>query len=339
MKTKFFFLALAAALSMQANADQAFRHTDNVMASTPTITRATINASEIPAGMALVSLEAHDVWGDGTGYQLLLDADANAYGNLIPETGALALYTSVADEVYAEFEYKIPENADGSLYTENVVYDGIISILVPAGTYDWCITNPEPGFAMWIASDYGMTPGRYDDYQFEEGKEYHFSVYMTYYGYDGVDLEVIDGTPVTPPVDPTEKTGAPTFHGYTEDGIHAYFVEIIPTEESVIYYRIIYPDGTETAWAEYEEILSFEGDGKYRVEAYAVADGKLPSEEIAYEFVVAPVTGIDEMMSGKTVAGVRYFNMAGQEMTEANGLTIVVTTYTDGTTNAVKVVK
>ena len=339
MKTKFFFLALAAALSMQANADQAFRHTDNVMASTPTITRATINASEIPAGMALVSLEAHDVWGDGTGYQLLLDADANAYGNLIPETGALALYTSVADEVYAEFEYKIPENADGSLYTENVVYDGIISILVPAGTYDWCITNPEPGFAMWIASDYGMTPGRYDDYQFEEGKEYHFSVYMTYYGYDGVDLEVIDGTPVTPPVDPTEKTGAPTFHGYTEDGIHGYFVEIIPTEESVIYYRIIYPDGTETDWAEYEEILSFEGDGKYRVEAYAVADGKLPSEQIAYEFVVAPVTGIDEMMSGKTVAGVRYFNMAGQEMTEANGLTIVVTTYTDGTTNAVKVVK
>ena len=147
------------------------------------------------------------------------------------------------------------------------------------------------------------------------------------------------GGDVPPVVDPTEKTGAPTFHGYTEDGIHGYFVEIIPTEESVIYYRIIYPDGTETDWAEYEEILSFEGDGKYRVEAYAVADGKLPSEQIAYEFVVAPITGIDEMMSGKEVAGVRYFNLAGQEMTEANGLTIVVTTYTDGTTSAVKVVK
>ena len=139
--------------------------------------------------------------------------------------------------------------------------------------------------------------------------------------------------------EPTEKTGAPTFHGYTEDGIHGYFVEIIPTEESVIYYRIIYPDGTVTDWAVYEEILSFEGDGKHRVEAYAVADGKLPSEEIAYEFVVAPITGVEEMMSGKTVAGVRYFNMAGQEMTEANGLTIMVTTYTDGTTSAVKVVK
>ena len=146
-----------------------------------------------------------------------------------------------------------------------------------------------------------------------------------------------------PPVDPTEKTGAPVFNGYTTDGIHAYFVEILPTDEgSVIYYRVLYPGEEEyTEWAVYEEILSFEGDGKHRVEAYAVAPNKLPSEQIAYEFVVEPepLTGISEMMNGKTVAGVRYFNMAGQEVTEANGLTIVVTTYTDGTTNAVKVVK
>ena len=141
------------------------------------------------------------------------------------------------------------------------------------------------------------------------------------------------------PVTPTDKTGAPVFNGYTTDGIHTYFVEIVETEPSTIYYRVQYPDGSWTDWAEYEEILAFEGEGKYRVEAYAVAPGKLPSEEIAYEFVVAPVTGIDEMMSGKTVSNVRYFNMAGQEMTEANGMTIVVTTYTDGTTSAAKVVK
>ena len=52
-----------------------------------------------------------------------------------------------------------------------------------------------------------------------------------------------------------------------------------------------------------------------------------------------PATGVDELVNGKTVAGVRYFNMAGQEMQEANGVTIVVTTYTDGTTSAVKVIK
>ena len=77
----------------------------------------------------------------------------------------------------------------------------------------------------------------------------------------------------------------------------------------------------------------------YRVEAYAVANGKLPSYQIAYECYVSPIVGIDEVNAGKTVAGVRYFNMAGQEMQEANGMTIVVTTYTDGTTSAVKVMK
>ena len=51
------------------------------------------------------------------------------------------------------------------------------------------------------------------------------------------------------------------------------------------------------------------------------------------------MTGLSELMNGKTVSSVRYYNMAGQEMQEANGVTIVVTTYTDGTTSAVKVMK
>ena len=50
-------------------------------------------------------------------------------------------------------------------------------------------------------------------------------------------------------------------------------------------------------------------------------------------------TGVEELVAGKEVAGVRYFNMAGQEMQEANGICIAVTTYTDGTTTAVKVMK
>ena len=57
----------------------------------------------------------------------------------------------------------------------------------------------------------------------------------------------------------------------------------------------------------------------------------------AYIAKGGPVS-VDEL-AAKTVANVRYFNMAGQEMQEANGMTIQVTTYTDGTTNAVKVIK
>ena len=54
---------------------------------------------------------------------------------------------------------------------------------------------------------------------------------------------------------------------------------------------------------------------------------------------VAGYTDVNEMNADKAVAGVRYFNMAGQEMKEANGMTIVVTTYTDGTTSAAKAMK
>ena len=59
----------------------------------------------------------------------------------------------------------------------------------------------------------------------------------------------------------------------------------------------------------------------------------------AVEFKTPGATGINEMAADKQVAGVRYFNLAGQEMTEASGLTIVVTTYTDGTTSTAKVMK
>ena len=51
--------------------------------------------------------------------------------------------------------------------------------------------------------------------------------------------------------------------------------------------------------------------------------------------------GIEELITDteKVVAGVRYYNIMGQEMQEINGLTIVVTTYTDGSHSAVKVIK
>ena len=49
--------------------------------------------------------------------------------------------------------------------------------------------------------------------------------------------------------------------------------------------------------------------------------------------------GVDEINSNKQVANVRYYNLMGQEMKDADGLTIVVTTYTDGTISSAKVLK
>jgi len=143
-----------------------------------------------------------------------------------------------------------------------------------------------------------------------------------------------------PPVEPTEKTAAPTFRGYTgENRALAYFMDIIPTEPSTIHYRVLYPDGVWSNWAEYEETLAFTTTGNYSIEAYAVATGKLPSDVVSTDFALDPATGVSELNAGKTVTAVRYFNAIGQQVQQPQGLTIQVTTYSDGTSSAVKVIK
>jgi hypothetical protein len=142
-----------------------------------------------PAEPATIILEAHNVWANGSGYQMLLDANATAYGTIIPASGALTQSGDASAETYAEFEYKIPGNADGSMTTQNIVIDGSVTIQIPAGTYDWCITNPSPNNRVWIAGSYGNVDGRYDDFVFEPGVTYHFT--MKGYGSDdGATLEI-----------------------------------------------------------------------------------------------------------------------------------------------------
>lgn len=160
-------------------------------------------------GNAKVILTAGDVWGDGSGYQMLLDSDANAYGSTIPTSGPLTSTGDASEEVYAEFEYKIPENADGACDTQNIVMNDSVEIEIPAGTYDWCITNPTPNDRIWISSALGNVGGRQDDYEFEEGKVYEFVVtYNASNGYDQVDVTITDTA--DEPVVPTEEPVVPT---------------------------------------------------------------------------------------------------------------------------------
>ncbi len=81
-----------------------------------------------------------------------------------------------------------------------------------------------------------------------------------------------------------------------------------------------------------------EHNGNIGIQVFYTVDGvKNASEDIAWLYEVP--SSVNEMNAGKTVANVRYFNVAGQEMAQPNGMTIKVTTYTDGTTSAAKVVK
>lgn len=129
-----------------------------------------------PTGDVVVKLTVGDVWGDGSGYQMLLDNTHSLYGTTIPTTGALSLACSGNEAIYDQFSHKIPTNADGSCSTSNIVINNSIEITIPAGTYDWCITNPTPGDRIWIASSQGNVGGRYDDYVFEGGHTYEFTV-------------------------------------------------------------------------------------------------------------------------------------------------------------------
>ena len=125
--------------------------------------------------VATVILKAGDVWGDGTGYQLLLDADADAYGTLFPTYGPISNSCDVSEGLYDGFEYMIPTNADPVCTTENIVINNCIAIEIPAGTYDWCITNPVPNDRIWIAGG----NSRYDNFEFEGGKVYEFYMKTT----------------------------------------------------------------------------------------------------------------------------------------------------------------
>ena len=75
------------------------------------------------------------------------------------------------------------------------------------------------------------------------------------------------------------------------------------------------------------------------IQVYYTADGVKNASDIVYLEVFDEPVSVDEMKAGKQIAGVRYFNMAGQEVSQPQGLTIQVTTYNDGTTSSTKVMK
>ena len=137
------------------------------------------------------------------------------------------------------------------------------------------------------------------------------------------------------------QTAAPSVT-YREgvDGDHTIYVMVTENEPNCeLEYRYQYEGGEWSEWAPYTNEIPFTLDGKYVVEGRAKAGDKEWSEADSTNFEITPRTAVNELNGEKAVAGIRYYNAAGQEMQEANGMTIVVTTYTDGSTVATKVIK
>ncbi|MBQ6166375.1 MAG: hypothetical protein IJK41_02950 [Muribaculaceae bacterium] len=179
---------------------------------------------------------------------------------------------------------------------------------------------------------YGMNPGymaSYYQYQFNWGSPFTYTE-------DFLPKVTFTYEPAAP-----AQTKTPLSATWTGvDGDHTQYVMFDASEDDcVLEYRYKYNDGEWTEWMPYDDVLAFTEDGVYEVECRAQAPGKEWSEPAYETFEITPRTAINELNGNKAVASVRYYNAAGQEMAQPNGLTIVVTTFADGSKTAAKVMK
>ena len=84
---------------------------------------------------ATINLTAGDVWGDGTGYQLLISSTPVNF------TDTAIWWPECNTEYNSTWNYKIPANASG-LDNTAIIMNSTGTVEVPAGTYSYVILNP-----------------------------------------------------------------------------------------------------------------------------------------------------------------------------------------------------
>ncbi len=230
----------------------------------------------------------------------------------------------IGEPVVNDNNVTVPVTGEGHIVvtvtmgTETLTFEGdnSVNVVIPRGTED--------DFAIINAVATAPLPAGYDEVMPGRATS------------DLIDIPALPKQTVAPTI--TQKDGKSEWDddgNLTYDG-HYVTITITNNDEENVVIEYSY-DGEN--WATYNGPFNITENGDYVIYARATADGRPVSEVVSIPVHVTPATGVVELVNGKAVAGVRYFNMAGQEMQEANGVTIVVTTYTDGTTSAVKVIK
>ena len=239
------------------------------------------------------------------------------------------------------------DNETGDMTTETYEGEGTVSVEIPRGEEDYFINY----WAVAQADEDAVPGSTQVEYFFEipakeevgPGDDHSEGVWIVSYDKNGEEVwQELN-------LDNGDYTGIVRF-GYGIYGTFDYYGG--GTRPNVSYIFVVNgvrygaaEDGTLTVLGDAMQNPLFEGENKYvleegvgKVYQMGIAIDEFTGDMYVYA-AVAGFTDVEEMNASKTVAGVRYFNMAGQEMQEANGMTIVVTTYTDGTTSAVKVMK
>lgn len=107
-------------------------------------------------------------------------------------------------------------------------------------------------------------------------------------------------------------------------------------------YQLVDEDGNEILPVEEGLFTCLDHTKTYTIYAGGKARGSFTFEDIYADInlVIDNKTAVEEINVNKTVANVAYYNLAGQQSAEpVNGVNIVVTTYTDGSTSTAKVIK
>ena len=107
-------------------------------------------------------------------------------------------------------------------------------------------------------------------------------------------------------------------------------------------YQLVDEDGNEIEPVEEGLFTGLDHTKTYYIYAGGKSRGSFTFEDIYADvnLVIDNRTAGEEINANKTVAGVAYYNLAGQQSAQpVNGVNIVVTTYTDGSTSTAKVIK
>ena len=120
---------------------------------------------------ATIVLTAGDVWGDGTGYQMLISSTPVNFSDTSiwwPTCGA---------DYNSTWDYRIPSNASG-LDGSSIIINSTGSVSVPAGSYSFVILNPtcksEQEIDSMAQADWSVNQAQYEAYGYTYDEIYDF---------------------------------------------------------------------------------------------------------------------------------------------------------------------
>lgn len=247
---------------------------------------------------AKVTLDVQMDWGDGTGYQLMLDADHNSYGVDFDN-----IEIGITEECYDVFEYKIPADA---AFASDMTTGGCIffgeqeSLEIPAGTYDYVVTNPSPMYGgVYIASGESSIA---DDFVFEAGVEYIFTIVQSGI-YDNCELTIprpvdVAVNEIVAPITSTDLSASETVTVKVEnkgtEEISSFSLKLTVDGADVATEQF---NGSLASGAETEYTFTAKADlsvaGAHTVKVEAVAEGDGDASNNAVEKIIYKVSAVD----------------------------------------------